>query len=84
MKFPAKAKFCILLYFENYFDEIYETMVDAIVDKKLKVVIDKIKTETPPPMNKMLSKQPRSEHIQKKYIKENMPIIDVPPSDRGR
>ena len=75
---------CILLYFEDYVDEIYETMVDAIVNKKLKVVIDKIKTETPPPMNKMLTKQPQSEAIQKKNRRESMPIIDVPPSNPGR
>lgn len=73
----------LLLYFEDYVDDIYETMVDAIVNNKLKDVIDKIKAETPPPMNKMLNKQPLSEAIRKKNMRECMPIVDVQPTNPG-
>ena len=58
-------------------------MVDAIVNNKLKDVIDKIKAETPPPMNKMLNKQPLSEAIRKKNMRECMPIVDVQPTNPG-
>ena len=73
----------LLLYFEDYVDDIYETMVDAIVNNKLKDVIDKIKAETPPPINKMLNKQPLSEAIRKKNMQECMPIVDVQPTNSG-
>ena len=75
----------LLLYFEDYVDDIYETMVNAIVNNKLKDVIDKIKAETPPAMNKMLNncKQPLSEAIRKKNMRECMPIVDVQPTNPG-
>ena len=65
-------------------DEIYDTMVDAIVNKKLENEVKEIKKETPLPMNTMLDKQPRSEAIKKKQSRESMPIVDVPPTNPGR
>jgi hypothetical protein len=65
-------------------DEIYDTMVDAIVNKKLENEVKEIKKETPLPMNTMLDKQPRSEAIKKKQSRESMQIVDVPPTNPGR
>ena len=59
-------------------DEIFDTMVDAIVNKKLEKEVKEIKKETPLPMNTMLEKQPRREAIKKKQSRESMPIVDVP------
>ncbi|CAB3977283.1 Hypothetical predicted protein [Paramuricea clavata] len=53
----------------DYVDEIYDTIVDAMLDKKLAKEIKELKDETPPPMNRMLEKQ-----------RESMPIVDVPPT----
>ncbi|CAB4031651.1 Hypothetical predicted protein [Paramuricea clavata] len=68
----------------DYVDEIYDTMVDAIVNKKLENEVKEIKKETPLPMNTMLDKQPHSEAIKKKQSRESMPIVDVPPTNPGR
>ena len=62
----------------DYVNEIYETILDAIMDKKLEKAMDELKNETPPPMNTMLEKQPRSEAIQRKSLRERMPVVDVP------
>ena len=34
-------------------------------------------------MNKMLTKQPRSEAIKKKNLRESMPVVDVQPTNPG-
>ncbi|CAB3995098.1 Hypothetical predicted protein [Paramuricea clavata] len=65
----------------DYVDEIYETMIDAILNKKLKKAIKELKDLTPPPMNKMLDQQPHTEAIKKKKRRESMPIVDVPPTN---
>jgi hypothetical protein len=53
--------------------------------KKLEKEIKELKDETPPPMNRMLEKQPpRSDAIRKKKQTESMPIVDVPPTNPGR
>ncbi|XP_028400848.1 uncharacterized protein LOC114523975 [Dendronephthya gigantea] len=65
----------------DYVDEIYNTMIDAISNKKLNKAIEELKGLTPPPMNKMLDMQPRAEAIDKKKRRENMPIVNVPPTN---
>ncbi len=65
-------------------DEIYETMMDGILNKKLEKAIEELDDLTPPPMNKMLDKQPHAEAIKKKKRRESMPIVDVPPTNPGR
>ena len=73
-----------MYFFQDYVDEIYETIVDAILCKKLEKEIKELKAQTPPPMNRMLEKQPRSEAIRKKQSRESMPIVDVPPTNPAR
>jgi hypothetical protein len=41
-------------------------LIDAILNKNLKKAIKELKDLTPPPMNKMLDQQPRTEAIKKK------------------
>ena len=54
------------------------------MDKKLEKAMDELKNETPPRMNTMLKKQPRSEAIQRKSLRERMPVVDVPPPNPCR
>ncbi len=65
-------------------DEIYESMMDGILNKKLEKAIEELDDLTPPTMNKMLDKQPRAEAIKKKKRRESMSIVDVPPTNPGR
>jgi hypothetical protein len=74
----------VIVFLKDYVDEIYDTIVDAILGKKLEKEIKELKDETPPPMNRMLEKQPRSDAIHKKKQRESMPIVDVPPTNPGR
>ena len=59
----------IIVFLKDCVDEIYDTIVDAILGKKLEKEIKLFKNETPPPMNKVLEKQPHSEAIRKKKNK---------------
>ena len=70
-------------FVKGYVDEIYNTIVDAIENKMLTKAIEEIKSSTPSAMNTMLDKQPRKEAIEKKKARENMPIVDVPPTNPG-
>ena len=46
-------------------DEIFTTICGSIKAKTLKKARAKLKTITPPPMNTMLEKQPKSEALKK-------------------
>ena len=74
----------IFVFFKYYVDEIYEIIVDAILCKNLEKKIKELKAQTPPPMNRMLEKQPHSEATRKKQLRESMPIVDVPRTNPGR
>ena len=73
-----------IVFFKDCVDEMYETIVDAILGKKVEKKMEEIKNETPAPLNTMLEKQPRSDAIQKKKIREGMLIHNVPPTNPGR
>ncbi|XP_028418518.1 uncharacterized protein LOC114543922 [Dendronephthya gigantea] len=73
-KVPVKQNF-------DYVDKIYQTMLEAIANKKLEDAIDDLNEKTPPPMNTMLSKQSREEAIQKKKTRDAMQLSDVPPTN---
>jgi hypothetical protein len=45
-------------------------LIVAILNKNLKKAIKELKDLTPPPMNKMLDQQPRTEAIKKKKRRE--------------
>ncbi len=58
-------------------------MVEAINGSELKDAIDEFKTQTPPPMNTMLDKQPRDEAVKKRKARDTMTLEDVPPTNPG-
>ena len=52
--------------FSDYVDEIFTTICSSIKTKALKKAREELKTMTPPAMNTMLEKQPKSEAIKKR------------------
>lgn len=63
---------------------MFKTTLGAIKENnKLEQAIKELSDLTPPPMNTMLEKQPRSEAIIKKKARESMPFVDVPPTNPG-
>ena len=42
-----------------------------------------LEERSPPPMNKMLERQPREEAIAKRMKRKAMPLVDVPPTSQG-
>lgn len=74
--------YCQLLNVD-YVDEIFNTVCSSIKAKTLKKARQQLKTMTPPPMNMMLDKQPKSEALQKREDRRQMVVKDVPPSMPG-
>lgn len=66
-----------------YIHDIFDTMVDGILNDKLEAAEKALKEQTPLPMNTMLDKQPRAEAIQKKKARDTMQLEDVPPTNPG-
>ena len=64
-------------------EEIFQTTMDAIKEKKLDAAIQELKNMTPAPMNTMLEKQPRQEVLQKRDDRRRMSCNDVPPTTPG-
>ncbi len=58
-------------------------MVVAINGNELKDAIDEFKTQTPPPMNAMLDKQPRYGAVEKREARDTMTLENVPPTNPG-
>ena len=67
----------------DYVHEIFKTMTEAIVSKRLEGAIEELGKQTPPPMNTMLDKQSREEAIAKKKARNSMKLVDVPPTNPG-
>ena len=65
-------------------DEIFTTICSSIKTKALKKAREELKTMTPPAMNTMLEKQPKSEAIKKREERRLMQVKDVPPSIPGK
>jgi hypothetical protein len=68
----------------DYVDEIFYTICGSIKAKTLKKAREELKTMTPPPMNTMLEKQPKSEALKKREDRRQMQVKDVPPSIPGK
>ncbi|KAJ7386145.1 hypothetical protein OS493_012491 [Desmophyllum pertusum] len=64
----------------DYVEEIFQTTMGAIKEKKLDAAIHELKNMTPAPMNTMLEKQPRQEVLQKRDERRRMSCNDVPPT----
>ena len=58
--------------------EIFKTMTEGIVSKRLEGAIEELQKQTPPPMNTMFDKQSREEAIAKKKARDSMTMVDVP------
>ena len=67
----------------DYVNNIYQTMVEAIEKKQLNGAIDELAKKTPAPMNTMLTKQSREEAIEKRKKRDNMQLVDIPPTNPG-
>ena len=67
----------------DYVDAIFATICDSIKQKNLKKAQKELKTMTPPPMNTMLQKQPKSEALRKIEDRRQMLVEDVPSSIPG-
>ena len=67
----------------DYVEEVFQTMVESIGTEKIKNAIEELNNLTPPPMNTMLTKQPREEAIAKKRMREAMQLANVPPTNPG-
>jgi len=68
----------------DYVDAIFATICDSIKEKTLKKAQKELKTMTPPPMNTMLQKQPKSQALKKREDRRQMLVEDVPPSIPGK
>lgn len=71
------------IYYLDYVEEIFQTTMGAIKEKKLDAAIQELKNMTPAPMNTMLEKQPRQEVLQKRDERRRMSCNDVPPTTPG-
>jgi hypothetical protein len=74
----------IIILILDYVSEIFGTIGICIKTKKLKKAREDLKKMTPPPMNSMLEKQPRSEVLKKREDRKQMKVRDVPPSIPGK
>ena len=68
----------------DYVDEIFYTICGSIKAKTFTKAREELKTMTPPPMNTMLEKQPKSEALKKREDRRQMQVKDVPPSIPGK
>ena len=69
-----------VILISDYVDEIFTKICSSIKTKTLKKAREELKTMTPPPMNTMLEKQPKSEAIKKREDRRQMQVTDVLPS----
>ena len=68
----------------DYVDAIFATICGSIKAKTSKKAQEELQTMTPPPMNTMLQKQPKSEALKKKEERRRILVKDVPPSIPGK
>ena len=73
-----------MIYVLDYVDAIFATICNSIKAKTLKNAQEELKTMTPPPMNTMLQKQPKSEALRKREDRRQMLVENVPPSTPGK
>ena len=67
-------------FFLEYVDELFESVMLSIKDKDaLSNSQNLLKEMSPPPMNVMLQKQPRSEVLLKQVRRKCIVVNDVPP-----
>ena len=67
----------------GYVDEIFNTFIDARLNKKLKAAKRELEAMTPAPMNTMLQKQPREEAIALWQKRKAMVVQEVPSTAQG-
>lgn len=77
---PVKCKF---ITFVDYVEEIYQTCVEALINKTLVDAADELAMMSPEPMNTMLEKQDRNEAIQKRTARKQLLVEDVPGTCNG-
>ncbi len=63
----------------DYVEDIYQTMLNAD-SEEVESACKKLMEMAPPPMNTMLTKQPREEAIQKMLDRKEMVVANVPPT----
>lgn len=69
--------------FIDYVEEIYQTYLAAHNEKRLDTALQELIAMTPAPMNTMLTKQSRTDVIQKRAQRKRLAIVDVPPTTPG-
>jgi tRNA U34 5-carboxymethylaminomethyl modifying GTPase MnmE/TrmE len=76
-------KLKMILCLLDYVEEIFNTFVDAKLNKKLKAARKELETMAPAPMNTMLEKQPRKEATEAWRKRKSMVVQEVPRTLQG-
>ena len=73
----------MILFLLDYVEEMFNTFVDAKLNKKLKAARKELETMAPAPMNTMLEKQPRKEATEAWRKRKSMVVQEVPRTLQG-